>query len=160
MLVRLRRHPSITWVVLLVLASYACKGTSQRVPLQPNESRSKTGAGSPSTQPNSDRAASSKCVRASDLPTPPRRITDQKPDLSDLQNIKTHAGVLDFDLVILPTGRVSDVRLVNSVDADHPWPTIAERWRSAISAWRFEPVILNDLPVAVCVTVTVNVHVM
>ncbi len=77
-----------------------------------------------------------------------------------MRDIQTHAGVLIFDLTIVPSGSVTHVRLVNEIDRQHPWPTIAERWRSAISDWRYEPATVNNKPVAVCTTVEVSIHVM
>jgi hypothetical protein len=66
---------------------------------------------------------------------------------------------LVFDATILPSGRVANIRLVSRIDSEHPWPTIAERWKSAIAEWRYQPVIVNDEPVAVCLAVEVIVHV-
>ncbi len=76
-----------------------------------------------------------------------------------MRGIRTHAGVLIFDFTILPTGSVSDVRLVNTIDRESPWPVLADRWRSAISDWQYEPAMVNNRPVAVCLTVTVDIHV-
>jgi len=61
--------------------------------------------------------------------------------------------------VIAPSGSVTDIRPEKGFDAEYPWPTIAERWQSAIAEWRYEPVILNSKPVAVCTTIEINVHV-
>jgi hypothetical protein len=76
-----------------------------------------------------------------------------------LRGVQTHAGVLDFDITIAASGDVVDAQLVKNVDSRRPWPTIADRWRSAILWWRFEPPTLNDRPVAVCATVAVIIHV-
>lgn len=73
--------------------------------------------------------------------------------------VPTQAGVIVFDVAVLPSGRVSDVRLVKEVDSRHPWPTLVERWRAAISAWRHEPAVATDTRVAICMTVVVLVHV-
>lgn len=101
---------------------------------------------------------SSECVPAIDLQAEPQKIRDRKPDTSDLRTLHTHAGVLVFNVRIDPSGGLADVRLVKGFD-DPPWPTLAERWGNAISDWRYEPARLNDKPVAVCLTVTVIVHV-
>ena len=45
------------------------------------------------------------------------------------------------------------------IDATQPCPAIAERWRSAIADWRFDPAVVDKEPFAACMTVTVNVHV-
>jgi hypothetical protein len=67
---------------------------------------------------------------------------------------------LVFDVTIDVTGSISDVRLAKPIDTRQPWPILAERWRAAISDWRYEPATVKGTPVAVCMTVTVNVHVM
>jgi hypothetical protein len=94
-----------------------------------------------------------------DRASPPRRVGNYKPDISDLASIETHAGVLIFEITVLPSGRVADVRLVKTVDPHAPWRALVERWRSAISEWRYEPAIVDKKPIAACLTVTVNVHV-
>ena len=94
-----------------------------------------------------------------DRGSPPRKVGDYKPDTSDLAGIETHAGVLIFEITVLPSGRVTDVRLVKRVDPRAPWPALVERWRSAIAQWRYEPAIVDGKPIAACLTVMVNIHV-
>ena len=76
-----------------------------------------------------------------------------------MRNIRTHGGVLMFDIRIDASGRTEQVRLVKPVGDERPWPTLAERWQKAISEWRYEPPTFNDKPVAVCLTVTINIDV-
>jgi len=106
--------------------------------------------------PSSAQQASADCVRA---PMPLRKVRDRKPDESDLRGIRTHGGVLVFDIRIGASGKVEDVRLVKPVGQEAPWPILAERWRTAISEWRYEPPTLNNKPVAVCLTISIIVHV-
>ena len=87
-----------------------------------------------------------------------RKLRDRKPVLSDLRDVHTHGGVLIFDIRVDPSGSV-DVRLARAVDQQAPWPTLAGRWRNAISDWRYEPPTLDHKAVAVCLTVTVSVEV-
>jgi hypothetical protein len=68
--------------------------------------------------------------------------------------------VLIFDIRVDPSGNVTHVRLARAVDEQAPWPTLAERWRNAISDWRYEPPTLDHNPLAVCLTITVRVEVM
>jgi hypothetical protein len=104
-------------------------------------------------------ASTPECVSARELQSEPRRVNDAKPDLSDLRGVRTHGGVLVFNIRISPTGSVSDVRLVKGIDPEPPWPTLAERWQSAILHWRYEPATVNNKPVAVCLTVVARVEV-
>ena len=90
--------------------------------------------------------SSSKCVNASDLPAPPRKVHDSRPQLSDLRGRQTYSGVLLFEVTIGPSGDVINVRLVNTIDTQEPWPTIAARWKSAVSEWRYAPATVNKNP--------------
>jgi hypothetical protein len=114
---------------------------------------------SPPPRGASDTPSATKCVPSSALPAPPRKVRDRKADLSDLRDVRTHGGELVFDVTIAASGNVADVRLMKDGDTRPPWPTIADRWRSAIADWRYEPTTVNDQPVAVCMTVQVSVHV-
>jgi hypothetical protein len=67
---------------------------------------------------------------------------------------------LIFDVTIGVSGSVTDVRLARVVDTGEPWPTLVDRWSAALPAWRYEPTIVNSQPVAVCMTVSVMIHVM
>jgi len=129
----------------------APKKTKTVSPKYPSTAR-KHGASEVPPRPN--------CVsQFGDRASPPRKVADYKPDISDLAGIKTHAGVLIFEITVLPSGRVTDVRLVKEVDPHAPWPALVERWRSAIAQWRYEPAIVDKKPIAACLTVTVNIHV-
>lgn len=141
----------------------ACHAAPRALPEQqaPSVSEGAPGVLADSPRASSGRESSSapKCVAASDLTAPPHKVYDRKADLSDLRAVRTHAGVLVFDVTIGPSGTVADVQLGKPVDAQEPWPTLAERWRAAIRDWRYEPSTQNDRPVSVCVTVTVTIHV-
>jgi len=127
------------------------KKTETVLPKLPSTAR-KRGVGEVLPRPN--------CVsRFGDRASPPRKVGDYKPDISDLAGIETHAGVLIFEITVLPSGRVTDVRLVKRVDSHAPWPALVERWRAAIAQWRYEPAIVGRKPIAACLPVTVNIHV-
>jgi hypothetical protein len=50
--------------------------------------------GSPSPSAKPEKTAAEQCVRSGDLPVPPRKIIDRRPDLSDLRDVQTRASVL------------------------------------------------------------------
>jgi len=106
---------------------------------------------------SSEQHASADCVR--DPHTALHKVRDLKPEESDLRAIRTHGGVLIFDIRIGASGKVEEIRLVKPVGPEPPWPTLAERWQKAISDWRYEPPTLNNKPVAVCLTVSINIEV-
>ena len=150
-------------LIVCLTATSGCRAAPQRSPDQrPASGLAGIGAGptgSPRQQANAREASPGpKCVGVGDL-SAPRNVRGRKPELSDLRGIPTNAGVLVFDLTIMPSGSVSDVRLVNTIDTQYPWPALADRWRSAISDWQYEPATVNGQPVAVCLTLTVIIHV-
>jgi hypothetical protein len=67
---------------------------------------------------------------------------------------------LVFEAIIVPSGSVTNIRLVKGIDPEYPWPTIAERTQSSIAEWRYDPVTVSGKPVAVCMTIAITVHVM
>lgn len=156
------RNASATVLAACAIVTLGCEGQSARPPERtvPSASLGLTSTTPPSgSRPPGARTASSApdCVR--DPHVVLRKIRDRKPEVSDLRDIRIHGGVLIFEIRIDSSGTVADVRLAKPVDQQPPWPTLAERWRKAISAWRYEPPILDYKPVAVCLTVTVRVEV-
>lgn len=112
--------------------------------------------------PNTGQRGSSgaECMALTDLAAAPRKLRDRKPELSDgLRAIRTHGGVLVYQVTIGTSGGVTEVKLVKPVDTQEPWPTLAESWRAAILDWRYEPTIVNGKPVALCMTATVTIDV-
>lgn len=100
------------------------------------------------------------CVPVPDRSKVPRKIRARKPELSaTTRAMRTHAGVLVYEITIGVSGKVTDVRLVKPVDRREPWPTLAEAWRTAILDWQYEPTVVDSKPAAVCMTVTVMIHV-
>jgi outer membrane biosynthesis protein TonB len=100
-------------------------------------------------------------VTVTDLAAAPRKLRDRKPALSDdVRAIRTHGGVLVYQVTIGASGDVTEVKLVKPVDTQEPWPTLAESWRAAILDWRYEPTVVNGKPMAVCMTATVTIDVM
>jgi outer membrane biosynthesis protein TonB len=76
-----------------------------------------------------------------------------------LSNIRTHGGVLVYEVTIGTSGNVTDVRLVRHRERSGPSARIADLWRNAIQDWTFEPTVVHDSAVAVCMTVTVTIDV-
>lgn len=156
------RNGTAAAMAVCITATLGCKRGSARPPEHTgsSESRDVTSA-MPSSgfQPSGTREASPAADCVHDPRVALRKLRDNKPELSDLRNVHTHAGVLIFDIRIDTSGSVADVRLAKPVDQQAPWPTLAERWRKAISDWRYEPPTLDHEPVAVCLTVTVRVEV-
>lgn len=129
------RNVTATALAVCITVALGCKARSAR---PPEHTASAASPGLTSAMPASD------CVR--DPRVTLRKLRDRKPELSDLRDTQTHGGVLIFDIRIDPSGTVADVRLAKSVDQQPPWPTLAERWRTAIADWRYEPPTLDTSP--------------
>lgn len=156
------RNATATVLAMCITAILGCEGRSARSPERPVPPASPgltSEMPSNGFRPSGAREASTApdCVR--DRRVAPRKVRDSKPDLSDVRDIRTHGGVVIFEIRIDSSGTVADVRLAKPVGQQPPWPTLAERWRKAISDWRYEPPMLDDKAVAVCLTVTVRVEV-
>ena len=59
-------------------------------------------------------------------------------------------GVVILDVTLGPTGEVSDVEVLRSVAATGRGAV------AAVEQWRYEPTLVNGVPVSVLLTVTVN----
>ncbi len=152
----------------IVLAACAAVGLACRASPQPSRQAppASTVAASPvrSYSPRPDGAAQvaspTKCVPVADLTKAPRKVRDHKFELSEkTRGIRTHAGVLVYEVTISSSGTVTDVRLVKPTDTQEPWPMLADGWRKAILDWSYEPTLVDSNPVAVCMTVTIMIHV-
>ena len=103
--------------------------------------------------------ASPRCVPAAELPAAPRKVRDRKPPASELSKIRTFGGVLIYDVTIGTSGNVTDVQLERR-EGSKPSTRIADLWRTAIQDWKFEPTVVHNHAVPVCLTVDVIIHVM
>jgi outer membrane biosynthesis protein TonB len=114
-------------------------------------------ASSPGAGPTSPERA---CVAVDDLAHPPKRSHGRQPDIPDrLRQVRTHGGVLVYNVTIGTTGAISDVQLAKPTDTEEPWPSLARLYRDAILDWQYEPSLVGGRPVSVCLTVTVLVDV-
>ena len=59
-------------------------------------------------------------------------------------------GIVIIEATIGPDGRVRDARVLRSI------PLLDDAALDAVKQWRYEPTLLNGVPVAVIMTVTVN----
>jgi TonB family protein len=85
-----------------------------------------------------------------DLETPPRKIFSVNPIYpADAMAAKVQ-GVVMLDATVGTDGSVTGLRLVQSV------PLLDQAAMDAVNVWRFEPALLNGVPVEVEMTVTIN----
>jgi hypothetical protein len=98
------------------------------------------------------------CVPVARLPKAPRKVRDRKPPWSEL-NVPTHGGTLVYNIVIGPSGDVTDVRQVKRGRSVEPSKIIAAGWLRAIREWKFEPTVVGGQQVPVCMTVAVTIDI-
>jgi hypothetical protein len=156
-----RRLALIVWTATAV----ACSGPVPPEAAEPPPHRERgagpaTGGGESSVGSSQREPVPLDCVMLSDLLVPPRRLRYRQAELpQEMATVRTHGGVLVYDVTIGPSGDVTSVRLAKPVDPMEPWPTLAETWRSAILDWSYEPTTVEGKPVPVCLTATVTIDV-
>ncbi len=81
---------------------------------------------------------------------PPRRIRDIVPIYPAMARTARVQGVVILEAVIDASGRVESARVLRSI------PVLDQAALDAVRQWRFDPARLNNQPVPVVMTVTVN----
>ena len=81
---------------------------------------------------------------------PPRKIVDVSPEYPALARSAHAYGVVILEAVIDAQGAVTSVRVLRSI------PLLDKAAVEAVQQWRFTPARLNNEPVPVVMTVTVN----
>jgi periplasmic protein TonB len=81
---------------------------------------------------------------------PPRKIVDVSPEYPALARSAHAYGVVILEAVIDAQGAVTSVRVLRSI------PLLDQAAVEAVQQWRFTPARLNNEPVPVVMTVTVN----
>ena len=82
---------------------------------------------------------------------PPKKTRDRAPVYPEVAREAWIQGIVILEAIISPTGCVRNLRVVRSV---HPFLELAAL--QAVAKWRYQPTMLDDTPVAVVMTVTVN----
>jgi len=81
---------------------------------------------------------------------PPRKVVDVHPLYPALAQSARKEGVVILEAVIDAHGHVESVRVLRSI------PLLDQAAVEAVRQWVFTPTLLNDVPVPVVMTVTVN----
>jgi protein TonB len=89
-------------------------------------------------------------VRAALLPQPPRKIVDARPDYPAIARTAHVEGTVILEAVLDPAGRVTNVRVLQSV------PLLDQAAIAAVRLWRYTPTVYNGHSVSVLMTVTVR----
>jgi len=89
-------------------------------------------------------------IRVGGSVKPPNRLVDVKPVYpKDAQDARVQ-GVVIFEILIGPDGKVKDARVLRSI------PMLDKAAEEAVRQWEFTPTLLNGNAVSIIMTVTVN----
>lgn len=122
-------------------------GASDGVPSGMTES---FGTGLSTSLPMLPPQAPSGPVRVADLPVAPRKTNDARPAYPDIARKARIAGTVVMEAVLDPTGRVTQLRVIQSV------PLLDQAALDAVRQWRYTPSTYGGRPVSVLMTITVR----
>jgi len=80
----------------------------------------------------------------------PTKVKDVKPVYPPIAQSARVSGVVIIEATIGQDGRVKDAKVLRSI------PLLDQAALDAVKQWQFTPTLLNGVPVAVIMTVTVN----
>ena len=95
-------------------------------------------------------AAAYNPIRIGGTIKPPTKVRDVKPVYPPIAQASRIQGVVICEVLIDQNGDVVDARLLRSI------PLLDDAALDAVRQWRFMPTLLNGMPTAVLMTVTVN----
>jgi len=81
---------------------------------------------------------------------PPNKIKDLAPSYPNIAKQARVQGVVILEAIIDPAGNVTNVRVLRSI------PLLDKAAVEAVKQWKYEPTMLNNVPVPIVMTVTVN----
>jgi protein TonB len=80
----------------------------------------------------------------------PRKVKDVSPVYPDIAKQARVQGIVILEAIIDPAGNVTNVRVLRSI------PLLDQSAMAAVKQWKYEPTMLNGVPVPIVMTVTVN----
>jgi protein TonB len=89
-------------------------------------------------------------VRVDMLIRPPTKVHEAQPVYPDIARQARVQGKVVIECIIAPNGRVENLRVVSG------HPLLQQPAADAVREWRYTPSLLDGVPVAVIMTVTVN----
>jgi protein TonB len=81
---------------------------------------------------------------------PPNKIKAPQPVYPDIAKQARVQGIVILEAIIDPAGNVTNVRVLRSI------PLLDQSAIEAVKRWKYEPTLLNGVPVPIVMTVTVN----
>lgn len=89
-------------------------------------------------------------VRVADLPIAPRKTIDVRPDYPHIARQARVEGTVVMEAVLDATGRVTQLRVIQSV------PMLDQAAMDAVRQWRYTPSTYGGRPVSVLMTITIR----
>lgn len=89
-------------------------------------------------------------VRLADLPVAPRKTSDARPVYPDIARQARVEGTVVMEAVLDPAGRVTQLRVIQSV------PLLDRAAMDAVRQWRYAPSTYRGHPVSVLMTITIR----
>jgi protein TonB len=89
-------------------------------------------------------------VRATDLPVAPRKTVDVRPLYPEFARAARIEGTVVMEAVLDPTGRVTQLRVIQSA------PMLDQAALDAVRQWRYTPSMYGGHPVSVLMTITIR----
>jgi protein TonB len=89
-------------------------------------------------------------VRVADLPVAPRKVVDVRPVYPEIARTARKEGTVVMEAVLDPTGRVTQLRVIQSV------PLLDQAAVDAVRQWRYTPSTLGGQPVSVLMSITIR----
>ena len=78
------------------------------------------------------------------------KVRDAAPAYPDIAKQARVQGIVILEAIIDPGGNVTNVRVLRSI------PLLDQAAIAAVKQWKYEPTLLNGVPVPIVMTVTVN----
>jgi len=97
-----------------------------------------------------DAPAEAEPVRVGGDIQPPQKTRDASPLYPDIARQARVQGIVILEAIIDPQGNVTNVRVLRSI------PLLDQAAIDAVRKWKYEPTLLNGVPVPIVMTVTVN----
>ena len=101
-------------------------------------------------QPDAPGDPSNAPIRIGDGVAPPRKIHDVPPVYPPAAREAGVQGLVILDATIDPTGVVGNIEVLKSV------PELDEAAIAAVEQWRYEPTLVDGVPVSISMTMTIN----
>ena len=89
-------------------------------------------------------------VRVADLPVAPRKTVDARPVYPDIARLARVEGTVVMEAVLDPSGRVTQLRVIQSV------PMLDQAAMDAVRQWRYTPSTYGGQAVSVLMTITIR----